>query len=116
MWPFRKKPEPPQEPEKPGSLNEDWKVGDLALSIVSTGDWLTPPNTDIPTNGTIYRVKHLRINAGYNDDRLYWMLWLEAMNGDGYDATGFRKVRQDEEECTTEFAETIKNLKPARAK
>lgn len=116
MWPFRKKPEPPQEPEKPGPLNEDWKVGDLAVAISPASDWSCPPNTDIPTQGTTYRVKHLRVNTGWKTNSLYWMLWLDGMNGNGYSAYAFRKVRQDEEECTTEFAETIKNLKPARVK
>lgn len=115
MWAFRKKPEPPKEPEKPGPLNEDWKVGDLAVAIGPTQDWRCRPGSDIPTEGTTYRVTSIRIAVGYSTQRLGWYLGLGGMNN-AYAANWFKKVRQDEEECTTEFAETIKNLKPARVK
>lgn len=116
MWPFRKKPEPPKEPEKPGPLNEDWKVGDLAICIEQAENWILHPGSDVPTQGTSYRVTRLFQDVGYHDpDHIHWFIALKDMNN-AYTAFSFRKVRQDEEECTTEFAETIKNLKPARVK
>lgn len=109
---FRKKPEPP---EKPGPLNEDWKVGDLAVCISAPENWRLPPGSDVPTKGTSYKVTRLTIDRRYDTKKVDWFLTLIGLNWT-YTANGFRKVRQDEEECTTEFAETIKNMKPARVK
>src|SRR5215510_11259916 len=90
----------PSPPETWPPINEDWRVGDLAVCIIG-GGWILHHTADIPRMGKTYRVANVHAGRLYSDNSPAWAL---ALNGlfpgvgmTGYDARCFRKAIPDRE-------------------
>lgn len=105
MWPFKRKPEPPQPP-----INEDWRVGDLAECINNQ-----PWNDGFqyrpgPEFLEVYKVADVK-EGQYNGKPTFGLAFSRWP--DYYVATAFRKItpRADKiERCDAKFLKSMKEI------
>lgn len=90
---------PPPEPEWP-KINEDWRVGDLAVCL--GGPWTLAPGGDHPVADQVYRVIAVEMAFTINTGKPAWSLSLSGLNpgagSNGYNSIGFRKAILDHTE------------------
>lgn len=109
MWPFKR-----QSPEqKRPPINEDWRVGDLAVCIAD-GTWYGYfPGTG-PKMNDICRVRNVTAGNALCDGTPGWYLQFNEYPGvHAFNAQSFRKPEADDRGATEEFTVQIKRMRPA---
>lgn len=102
---FSRQPEPPRIIDQRG-LNEDWRVGDLALCLHS--GWV-PPDPAHPRAGDLLRVSAISDGVAIGTNHLISALGFEGKPVDQFwSCFGFRKVRPDQTAATDDFTALIK--------
>jgi hypothetical protein len=91
----------------------DWQAGDLAMCVID-GGWFGHIHGSLPSifpeKNAVYRVVKVRPR-----DQITFLYFAE-IDGKGWNAAAFRKIRPDEHEaCEPEFVTLLKRSKKQRA-
>ena len=110
--PFSKRKVPPLPPQEP-KLSEDWKVGDLAVCVVS-GDWDARDGW-VPTEGKVYKVIDVSKGTTAFGVVIFGLVFTESPYC-CWDNTAFRKVPPRKEEAADLAFRALFNRAVARGR
>lgn len=106
--------EPPPTPRQiidRRTMNEDWRVGDLACCVMRPGMWWSPGSPFDPKDGDILRVSHILDGVHEKSDSLIIALGFHGKPADIlWCCHQFRKIRPDHREADAEFTAQIKRV------
>lgn len=89
-----------------------WKAGMLAVCVDDAWD---EPCPEMPTQGSIYRVRHVVGPGRFGVPSGYLGLIVERCGAWAWNAARFRPVVSDDQPCEEDFRTLLNRFKPAKA-